>query len=119
MFLYAIFQSFFFKDMNNYWCIKLRGTLLGLALIPVLFYTYNGVIGESPDWINIAIFFIAAAFAYLYETHLFIKGDIPCRSSKLPIAVLCSIAILFVIFTFITPEIGIFKDPLTGNYGII
>ena len=119
MFLFAIFQSFFFKDMNNYWCIKLRGTLLGLVLIPVLFYTYNGVIGESPDWINIAIFFIAAAFAYLYETYLFIKGDIPCKSSKLPIAVLCCIALLFVIFTFITPEIGIFKDPLTGNYGLI
>ncbi len=119
MFLYAIFQIFFFRDMNDYWCIKLRGTLLGLALIPVLFYTYNGIIGESPDWINIAIFFIAAAFAYLYETHLFIEGDIRCRSSKLPLAVLCCIALLFVIFTFVTPEIGIFKDPLTGNYGII
>lgn len=56
MFIYAIVQSFFFRDRENFWCIKLRGILLGLVLIPVIFYTYNGVIGKSPDWFNIAIF---------------------------------------------------------------
>ena len=68
MLLYAIVQSFFFRDREDFWCVKLRGTLLGLGLIPVLFYTYNGVIGKSPDWINVTIFFVAAALAYLYET---------------------------------------------------
>ena len=60
MFLFAIVQSFFFRDRRDFWCVKLRGTVLGLALIPVIFYTYNGVIGRSPDWFNIAIFFISA-----------------------------------------------------------
>ena len=119
MFLYTIFQSFFFKDIKSFWCIKLRGALLGLVLIPVLFYTYNGVIGKSPDWINIAIFFISAALAYLYEAHLFTEEDVVCRSKLLPKAILCAIALLFVIFTFKTPEIGIFRDPITGDYGII
>ena len=32
--------------------------------------------------------------------------------------VLCIIALLFVIFTFRTPMLGIFQDPLTGAYGI-
>ena len=58
MFLYAIVQSFFFRERKDFWCVKLKGIFLGLALIPILFYTYNGVIGKSPDWINIAIFFI-------------------------------------------------------------
>ena len=31
---------------------------------------------------------------------------------------LCAVMILFVIFTFFTPEIGIFEDPITGKYGI-
>jgi hypothetical protein len=118
MFLYAIVQSFFFKDREDFWCVKLRGILLGLGLIPVLFYTYNGVIGKSPDWINIAIFFISAAIAYLYETKLFKKETVVCKRPKLAIGVLCAIALLFVVFTFATPEIGIFKDPLTGSYGI-
>ncbi len=118
MFLYAIIQSFLFRDRQDFWCVKLRGILLGLLLIPVIFYTYNGVIGRSPDWINIAIFFVSAALAYLYETRLFKAEKTRCRSPKLAIATLCLIALLFVLFTFATPKIGIFKDPLTGTYGI-
>lgn len=118
MFLFAIVQSFFFGDREGFWCIKLRGILLGQSLIPVLFYTYNGAIGKSPDWLNIAIFFIAAAIAYVYETRQFKKETTPCKNSKIAIALLVLIAILFVVFTFLTPEIGIFKDPLTESYGI-
>lgn len=118
MFIYAIFESFFFRDREDFWCVKLRGTLLGLALIPMIFYTYNGAVGRSPDWLNIAIFFISAAVAYIYEARLFNSGKVKCRSQKLAFAVLCVIALLFVLFTFRTPEIGIFLDPVTGTYGI-
>ena len=117
MLIYAVVESFFFKDRTDLWCIKLRGILLGQLLIPVLFYTYNGVIGKSPDWLNIAIFFISAAIAYIYETRQFNKG-ITCKKPKASIAVLCIIAVLFVVFTFKTPTLGIFQDPLTGAYGI-
>jgi len=118
MFIFSIVQSFFFKDSENFWCVKLKGTLLGLVLIPAIFYTYNGVIGQSPDWINIAIFFIAAAVAYIYETRQFKNRTTTCKSSRLAFVALCVIALLFVIFTFATPEINIFKDPLTEAYGI-
>ena len=118
MLFYAIVQSFFFSEREDFWCVKLRGALLGLTLIPVLFYTYNGVIGRSPDWINIAIFFVAAAGAYLYEARLFRTDAVRCRSQKRAIGALCAIALLFAVFTFFTPKIGIFKDPLTGTYGI-
>ena len=118
MLIYAAVQSFFFREYENFWCVKLRGILLGLTLIPVIFYTYNGVIGRSPDWINIAIFFISAAIVYIYETRLFKSEKITCRSPKTAVAALLLIALLFVIFTFAAPEIGIFKDPLTGTYGI-
>ena len=118
MFIFAAVQSFFFRDRHDFWCVKLRGILLGMALIPVLFYTYNGVVGKSPDWLNIAIFFVSAAIVYLCENRLFSAGKLECRSPKISIAILCVIALLFVIFTFTTPRIGIFKDPLTGTYGI-
>jgi hypothetical protein len=118
LFIFAIIQSFFFRDRENFWCIKLRGTLFGLILIPVLFYTYNGVIGKSPDWINIAIFFISAAALFIYETVLFNKKNFTCLSSKLSFILLTVIAILFVTFTFRTPEIGLFEDPITKTFGI-
>ena len=118
MLLFAVVQSFFFRDRADFWCVKLRGILLGLFMIPVLFYTYNGVIGRSPDWLNIAIFFISAAIAYLYEARLFLAKKTRCPSPKWAIAILCTIALAFAVFTFLTPELGIFKDPLTGTYGI-
>ena len=118
MLLFAIVESFFFRDRADFWCVKLRGILLGIILIPVIFYTYNGVIGRSPDWINIAIFFISAAAAYIYETHLFKSERVNGRLPRRAIVALVLIALLFVVFTFRTPEIGIFKDPLTGTYGI-
>ena len=115
---FAVVQSFFFQERGEFWCIKLRGILLGMLLIPVIFYTYNGAVGRSPDWLNIAIFFFAAAVVYIHETRLLGKEELPCRSSKWAVAVLGALAVLFVVFTFITPEIGLFRDPLTGTYGI-
>ena len=118
MLAFAVVQSFFFHDRRDFWCVKLRGVLLGLCLIPALFYTYNGAIGHSPDWLNIAIFFLSAALAYLYETRLFKRETLRNCSPRRAIVVLCVIAVLFVVFTFLPPRLGIFRDPLTGTYGI-
>ena len=118
MLIYAIVQSRSFKDRRDFWCVKLRGTLLGLTLIPVLFYTYNGVVGKSPDWLNIAIFFVAAAIAYIYETRLFNAEKLRCKYPRSALAVLVLLAVFFIVFTFAAPKIGIFIDPLTGTYGI-
>lgn len=117
LFLFAAVQSRFFQERRDFWCIKLRGTLLGLTLIPVLFYTYNGVIGKSPDWINIAIFFLSAAAVHLYETRLYNHNAIPCKKPTRALLLLCALAALFVLFSFQTPTLGIFMDPLTGGYG--
>ena len=118
MFIFAIVQSFFFKDRQDFWCVKLKGILIGLLLIPILFYTYNGAIAKSPDWLNIAIFFISAGVAYIFETRNFYKKSSSCNKPKRALIILSVIAISFVLFTFFTPEIGIFKDPITGTYGI-
>ena len=118
MFLFAAVQSLFFRDRGDFWCVKLRGILLGLLLIPVLFYTYNGAVGTSPDWLNIAIFFISAAAVYWVEARLFRRGGLRCSEPRWAIAILLTLALLFVIFTFATPQIGLFRDPLTGTYGI-
>lgn len=118
MLIFAVAQSFFFRERKDFWCVKLRGTLSGLILIPVLFYTYNGVIGKSPDWLNIAFFFVSAAVAYIYEAKLFNEKKLSCKTQKWALATMIVIGMLFILFTFITPELGVFKDPLTGSFGI-
>lgn len=118
LFIFALIQSRFFKNYENFWCVKLVGILTGLMLIPVLFYTYNGVLGKSPDWVNIAIFFISAAVAFLLETRLFKKNSLRCKRPWLAFAVICLIGVLFAVFTFAAPRIPLFQDPITGTYGI-
>ena len=118
MLLFSVIQSRFFKDRADFWCIKLRSILLGLVLIPVIFYTYNGVIGKSPDWINITIFFLAAAVAYIYEARRMQAKGTKCFSPKSARLALALLSLLFVLFTFKAPALAIFRDPITGKLGI-
>ena len=118
MLLFGILQSFFFRSYESFWCVQQSGILIGLFLIPILFYTYNGAIGKSPDFVNIAIFFLSAAVAYIYEAKKLKSGTAACEHPKRSIGVLLFLALLFVLFTYFPPRIGLFKDPLTGTYGI-
>ncbi|MBQ5389976.1 MAG: hypothetical protein IIU58_03630 [Clostridia bacterium] len=118
MFLFSLLERRLFPEYKNFWCVKLVGILVGLTLIPVLFYTLNGVFGETPDRVNISIFFVAAAVAYLLEARLFKKESLTCRSPWHAFLAICLIAVSFVLFTFRTPELPIFEDPITGRYGL-
>lgn len=114
-FLFAIIESRYLKD--EFWCAKLIGILMGTLFIPVLYYVINGIFGSTPDWINIAIFFVSAVATFVAETKLFATG-IKCTYPGAAMIALCIIALLFVLFTFMPPHIPLFQDPVTGRYGI-
>ncbi len=119
MFLVAIVQYFVDgKNIDGYWSVKLCSILIGLTLIPVLFYTLQGIFGKTPDWVNITTFFISAFIAYYYEYRAFKSGN-AYRYSRLSLLLICIIAVLFIAFTFITPKIPLFKDPMNGMYGVM
>ena len=117
MLFYALAESKYFgKSIESFWCVKLKGTVLGIILIPVLFYTIRGAFGDTPDWVNISTFFVAAAISFYYETRQLNKNAGKCNG-RLALILLLSIGVLFAVFTFITPEIPLFRDPLSGGYG--
>ena len=107
---FALVQRRTFRDVPSFWCVKLRGTVTGLVLIPVLFYTLNGAFGKTPDAVNISIFFVAAAVTFLLETRLLRRGT-PCRFPRLAVAALVLIGVLFFVFTFWPPNLPLFIDP--------
>ena len=114
----GVIQYFFWgEDRESFWCIKLIGILTGLILIPVVYYTYTGVLGINADWFNVTIFFLAAAVAYWVETILF-QRDFRCPvSNGLCVAVIALIGVVFTVFTFLPPHIPFFRDPVTDTYG--
>ena len=111
LFLFALIQRPFFKRQENFWCVKLTEILLGLALIPVLYYTYNGALGKSPDWVNISIFYVTAALVFLFERWAFQKERLQYHYLRLAFFAICIIGLLFTLFTFIPPQIPLFQDP--------
>ncbi len=119
LFLFAFIEyRLIGKSYEGFWCIKLVSTVTGLLTIPLLYYTYTGALGASADWFNIAIFFIAAAITFSLETAM-LKRKVSCPVPPvLSIGILAFIAVLFVVFTFIPPEIPLFTDPVTGRTGI-
>ncbi len=118
MLVIAVVQKRFMEgEYQSFWCIKLIGMLLGIAMIPVLYYTINGVLGSTPDWVNIAIFFIAAAASCSIEYRLFRQSFIYCRYPEKAVLILCLIAVTYAVLTFIPPQIPLFRDPVTGTYG--
>ena len=118
-FVFAVIQSrFFASEYQGFWWVKLQGILLGTLLVPILFYTYNGVFGQSPDWLNILFFFVAVACAFIFEGTLLKKGGVRRHAQWVAVVLLILIVGLFVTFTFATPRLPLFKDPLTGGYGL-
>lgn len=105
------------KDLSHFWCVKLRGILLGLILIPVLYYSYTGILGTSADWFNIAIFFIVAGIVYWRETQLLLRESARTCKPLIALGILGLMAVVFTMLTFFPPQIPLFQDPLTGTYG--
>lgn len=120
MFLFALVEANVLGERHrNFWSAKLAGVLLGLALIPALYYTYTGITGINVDWVNISIFYIAAAAAYLLETKLLSRSRVYSSAAQLAaIAFLWLLAVAFVVLTWFPPHIPLFRDSVTGQYGL-
>ncbi len=110
MFAFALIERRYIRT-NNFWCAKLIGTVIGLVLIPIIYYTYTGAFGVFADWFNIAIFFISAFVVYYVETRLLKSEKEFCISPIVCLFALVSIGILFVAFTIAPLEIPLFIEP--------
>lgn len=105
------------RGMAHFWCVKLRGILLALVLIPAIYYMYTGMLGRSADWFNIAIFFIVAGVAYRQETVRFRKEKACLLPGWAAFGLICLIGVIFILLTFVPPHIPLFRDPVTGGFG--
>lgn len=116
--LFSVAEWFYIgKNYKSFAFSKAFGVLSGMIFIVAMFYTYTGVLGRSIDFFNILIFVIGTALSFFVSYKILSAGS--KVTLKLPsVIILILIAVLFVAFTTNPPEIGIFKDPVTGGFGI-
>lgn len=118
MVLFALMEyRFWGRQVESFWCVKLAGTLLGIVLIPVIYYTYTGALGVEADWFNITIFFLVAGLVFWVETKLFQMGAACPGNGRWAPVLLVLVAAAFTVLTFVPVRIPLFQDPVTGTYG--
>ena len=104
------------KKVPNFLCSKAWGILISIAFIILFFYTYTGVIGKSIVFVDISSFFVAVILGE-YLAYKRMASNSKCNR-VIGIIILIMIMFGFIGFTYFTPKIGIFKDPITNQYGI-
>ena len=116
--LISIIIGYFYigKNVENFLCAKIIGFLVAIIFTVTFFYTYIGILGQGIDAVNIITFFIAVAVGE-YAAYELMVSKFKCYK-KIAIVVLIIFLAIFAIFTYNTPKLGIFKDPITGSYGI-
>jgi hypothetical protein len=116
---YALFQYPFFKGMaQNFIVAKAAGIYVMPIAIVVLFYSYTAIIGGDILIIDILIFVVAVALGQLTSYRLLTMGRLPLWLDKLGIVMVTLLAVAMGVFTFYPPHLPIFRDSLTGGYGI-
>ena len=88
----------------------LLGGFIGTLMIPVLFYTYSGILGHNVTGIDIAIFFVNAFLAFFCAWRLQNSRIIYQKRTVIYILTVLFL-VLFILFTFLPPDIGLFAEP--------
>ena len=104
------------KNTSNYLCAKTIGIITAILFTIIFFYTYTGILGTNIDILNILTFILAVIIGE-YVAYKIILSYFSCNK-KIAIIFLIVLFLSFIIFTYVPPKIGLFKDPISGGYGI-
>ena len=107
------------KDNKKFWCAKTIGIILAMSFIIVFFYTYTGIIGTNFAILDIGSFFVAVILGEYAAYKIMTNEEYKLKcNKKIAIIGLICILLCFIIFTYLPPHIGLFKDPISNGYGI-
>lgn len=107
-----------YKKTNNFFFAKALGIYTMVVIIPVIFYTYTIFI-EHNLTIDVLSFMFAIIVGQLVSYKMLTFKKLSKNLRLISMVALIILGLAFVIFTFYPPQIQLFQDPITGDYGII
>ena len=114
----TILWSLLYICKPNY-IIALSLTLLTIiVLIPVLFYTYTAFTKKAILVIDVICFYITVIVSQLVFNYFINLNTLPSIYTYLSIGLLVIEMICYFTFTYYPFKNFIFKDPITGKYGL-
>ncbi len=106
------------KKAKGFLGAKLRGALLGEGAIIGIYYIYSGILGENFAWVDITLFFLGTAIAYVIPYLMIKNGKSKEFTARSAVVIFILQILLFSLFTYMPPQIGLFIDPQSGIAGI-
>jgi len=109
------------KKPANFLLAKAAGIYLTPALIVLLFYSYKMLFHTHNLAYDITIFFCAILAGNILSWKLLLVSPLSAaKGTGAVAAVFLSVIVLsFCFFTYFPPHIFLFRDPRTGDFGII
>lgn len=115
LFFPMIIYSIFLYVRLNKQCPQTNPAILlasvtGTILIPVIFYTYTGILGYMINALNIAIFYISVLTAFIIFYYIASRRKLH-KYNLVLLSVITLFTCMFFLFSYNTPDLGIFIDP--------
>ncbi len=111
MLLYVLIESFFLPYTASVAAASGAGLIFGTFSIPVLFYTYSGILGFNLPILDISTFFISVITAFFLRYKGIVSGKYE-NFLYLLIFINLLIMMAFMIFTYTPPDIALFRSPM-------
>ena len=107
------------RNYPNFLAVRALSVLAGVVLVPVLYYTYTGVVGTHVLWADILVFLAADLGLFWLDFRLLSRGRFTSGWEQvLGLGVLWVLAFLFVWCPFRPPQLALWRDMAAGTFGI-
>lgn len=120
MLILGLIEYYFVKNIaNNYIEAKAIGIFTAISFIVISFFTYTGIIGTNFFIIDILIFIISIILGEWTSYKLMKrKNESTIQTKILAGGILIFLLSCFIMFTYVTPQVNLFRDFTNGTYGI-
>lgn len=113
VFVLSVVEYFiFFKASQNFILSRFLGLIIGMTVIVTVFYTLSGIVGNTLGWFNILLYYIAVLITFITSRLIRKNGAFEFKySNVIGLLLFIGLAVFFGVFSFYTPNLGIFKEP--------
>ena len=110
--LWWILEWFLWEKAPSFFPVRMKALLYSLATIPVLYYTYSGIVGQRFAAVDIGIYFLSVDL-YFYLVQRFFRKQREAGEGDTLLALSAFLILLFAfwLFTFFPPDLGFFQAP--------
>ena len=117
-FLWIIVEYHHYYNYQNYFIAKFIALLSIIIVMPFLYYTIKILLKKSNIFIHISEFILTVVISQYIFNCILTKGYSNIYVSHIGIIGVILIFIMYMTLTYYPAKCILFKDPLTGKYGI-